>query len=372
MKTGARLLHTGIILPATFLLYSITGYAQIMRSDTTASAYAKIYAYALDANIRPAMQLVAAFHAPLSDRDSTFKATFEARFLYPHDRSRYPAQSSAIDSLVAIYKDYWRKSMLDTAANYDTLLSERVTAYLIAHYPAGGLTGKPSDEAVDDCLKRYIQSQHLYTTGFGKTGRLTDLLVWRTQRDTIYRFKLAGDTTMEPVTFMENFVTLGWEEYATMGRLYPGGWTTTQSLYCVAQAYDLQSETFLVSYLAHESRHYKDYTLFPKLGSADLEYRAKLMELSLAQTSLFELLAFFIANANEQSNSGHSVANYCVIRDLSHRLFNKPFEADMRAWKKAGADAVNKTAAGILRDNTSLLKKEGTGVTQYIRMHPVK
>ena len=43
----------------------------------------------------------------------------------------------------------------------------------------------------------------------------------------------------------------------------------------------------MISYLAHESRHFEDYQLFPKLKSADLEYRAKLTELSMANETLY-------------------------------------------------------------------------------------
>ena len=51
---------------------------------------------------------------------------------------------------------------------------------------------------------------------------------------------------------------------------------------------DRTSETFLVSYLKHEARHFADTLDFPNLSGADLEYRAKLTELAFACGTSFE------------------------------------------------------------------------------------
>ena len=166
---------------------------------------------------------------------------------------------------------------------------------------------------------------------------------------------------------MDNFITLGWEEYATIGRYYPGGWATVKALYCVKKAYDLKSEKFLISYLAHESRHFTDYKLFPKLTSTDLEYRAKLTELSLAQKTLYDLLKFFINNANYDSDNGHSVANYCAIRDLSKALFKVEFEKDINKWKNISTNKINKTAYKILLANTKAMLLIGPYIQKYIK-----
>lgn len=94
---------------------------------------------------------------------------------------------------------------------------------------------------------------------------------------------------------MDEFVTLGWTEFATMDKYHPGGWATDDALNCVKKAYDVSSETFLISYLAHEGRHCSDYKHFPKLrNSADLEYRAKLTELSMADSTLLQLIVFLL------------------------------------------------------------------------------
>ena len=152
-----------------------------------------------------------------------------------------------------------------------------------------------------------------------------------------------------------------------MGKYYPGGWATNNSLFCVKSAYDISSENFLVSYLAHESRHFSDYKLFPKLSGADLEYRAKLTELSLAKKSLFDIINFFINNANYESENAHPVADYCVIRALSGILFNEDFEKNIYLWEDKGVEAINKYSRDLLKQNTSDLKKIGENVQKFIK-----
>jgi hypothetical protein len=97
--------------------------------------------------------------------------------------------------------------------------------------------------------------------------------------------------------------------------------------------------------------------LFLNLGSADLEYRGKLVELAMAKTTLYDLIEFFITNANYNSDNGHSFANYCVIRDISKILFKKDFEKDVAKWKTVSIKKINKTAYKVLTANTKALKK---------------
>jgi hypothetical protein len=98
-----------------------------------------------------------------------------------------------------------------------------------------------------------------------------------------------------------------------------------------------------------------------------LEYGAKLTELSLLKKTLYEITENFIDNANYESDNGHSVADYCVIRDLSKVLFKVEFEKDISRWKKLSTEKINKSAYDILKANTKALKKQGAGVEKYIK-----
>ena len=118
----------------------------------------------------------------------------------------------------------------------------------------------------------------------------------------------------------------------------------------------MSSEEFLISYLAHEGRHFGDYKLFPNLKSSDLEYRAKLTELALAKTTLQETISFFINNSNSQSSNAHSKANYNVIKDMSTLLFKRGFEYDTSKWTKLSEKKIHKAAQKLLKKDTRRLQ----------------
>ncbi|MBI3139635.1 MAG: hypothetical protein HYZ15_13745 [Sphingobacteriales bacterium] len=347
-------------------LFSKTGMAQAESQAAAKPDYTKVYRYCLDGDVMSALRVLGEGGYKLSRQDSIFKTRFESRFKGATDHSDYiGSRRSPIDGLLGIFQSYWRKSLLDNSGNYDTALLNNLFGFLQTTYSPGKQLFFNND-SLDRYLGRYISSLGLHTTGLGKTGRLYDLLVWGSEKDTTYSFTLNREKISSRVMLMDKFVTLGWEEYATLDKYYPGGWATDTALYCVKKGYDLSSEAFLISYLAHESRHFADYKLFAKLSSADLEYRAKLTELSMAKETLFKLLSSFINNANAKSNNGHSIANFCVIRDLSGRLFKTGFEADISKWKKLRIKKVNRVASKLLRSTTKQLLRIGRTVEKYI------
>ncbi len=330
----------------------------------------KIFGYALDGDMAAVLEVIKKDSSQkLSTKDSTIKIKFEERFKYPIDKSNYlSSRKSSIDSLLMIYHNYWRLSLLDPSKKYDALLKRNLVKFLSAkNKTQKKLTDRSSDDAISEALKKYISDAGLHTTGYGTTGKLQDLLVWSTEKDTTYNFEINGEKISARVFLMDKFVTLGWEEYATLDKLHPGGWATTEALYCVKKAYDLKSETFLISYLAHEGRHFSDYKLFPALTTADLEYRAKLTELSMANETLFTLINFFIVNANYESDNGHQVANYCAIRDLSKIIFKTEIEKDLAKWKALDVESIHAAATEALNKNTADLKKAGKKVEKFIK-----
>jgi hypothetical protein len=279
------------------------------------------------------------------------------RFGYEEDIGTYHIiHKSPVDSLLSIYKSYWRRSLLGFNDIYDDSLKEDlINLFEIKNVKLGN--DSLVDTKIEFALKKHIKSKGLYSTGFSRTGKYYDLLVWKSEKDTIYKFKLNNEKIECPVVFMEDFVSLGWQEYATADKIHPGGWATKNSLYCVKKSYDLNSESFLISYLAHEGRHFKDYSDFPRLSNPDLEYRAKLTELSMAKSTIFSLLYFFIANSNFESDDGHLLSNYFVIRDLSQKIFKKKFQNNIEEWKKINPDVIRKISYSLLMENGIFLVK---------------
>ncbi|WP_374172560.1 hypothetical protein [Flavobacterium tructae] len=356
-----RTLKLITLLIFTFFSFSKIN-AQTTPNDSIKLDYTKIYSLALDGNPKLALPLLEIDpNKKITDKDLKFKTNFENRFKFAEDKSDFlETRKSKIDQLLKIYRDYWRFSFLNKEKKTDTLILKNVSNFLKTNFPsAKNLT--LNEDSINVYQKKYIASLGYHTTGFGKTGGLYDLLVWKTEKDTIYKVTYDGKETPIKIYFMDDFVTLGWSEYATLGRYYPAGWATKEALFCVKKAYDLKSENFRVSYIGHEGRHFADYKLFPKLkgvGSADLEYRGKLTEVSLySQEGLMKRLQFFINTGNYDSDNGHSIAAYCVIRDLSRVLFGNDFEKDINKWKAIPASKINEAAAKLLAENTKALEK---------------
>lgn len=332
------------------------------QTDSIKLDTSKIISFALDGNIPKALETVnAAADYKMSNQHMKVKKGYNERFGTATDQSDYlERRHSAIDGLLVIYCDYWRKSFLDYPKVHNSMLRKNLSAFLNKNYkPAKNLKVSDSDKKFGKYLVNYIKSKGLHTTGFSQTGRFYDLLVWKKETDTLYQFTLNGQKIHTPVVFMEDFITLGWEEYATLDKAFPGGWAKPEALYCVKQAYSLDSESFRISYLAHEGRHSEDYKLFPKLVTADLEYRAKLTELSLLDTTLFEVLFFFVTNADAKTEDGHKKADYYVVSNLSKRLFNVDFESDMGKWKSLDLQTIHAASAELLSQNTFALQKSG-------------
>jgi len=355
-----RTLKLVSLLLNLFLLSKIN--AQTASNDSIKFDYTKIYSLALDGNPKQALPLLEIDSTKkIAQKDLKFKTNFEKRFKFKEDKSDFlETRKSKIDELLKIYRDYWRFSFLNKEKRTDTLIMKNVSNLLKANLPSAKNL-MLNEDSINVYQKKYITDLGYHTTGFGKTGALYDLLVWKTEKDTIYKLNYDGKETPVKVFFMDDFVTLGWAEYATLGRYYPAGWATKEALFCVKKSYDLKSETFRVSYIGHEGRHFADYKLFPKLkgvGSADLEYRGKLTELSLySEDGLYKRIQFFINNGNYDSENGHSIAAFCVIRDLSRVIFNTDFEKNIDKWKTIPAKKINEAAAKILEENTKALEK---------------
>ena len=143
-----------------------------------------------------------------------------------------------------------------------------------------------------------------YHALFGKTQGYYGPYIWRDTVPTVYRVELPGGTAEYTVNLLKGFVFRGWMDYLTFGRYGTSGWASPDgTINCVAQAYDFESERFLVSLLKHEAQHTVDMKRFPGITPAELEYRAKLVELHYSGD--LGLLQKFLSEADE-SRTGDS------------------------------------------------------------------
>ncbi len=173
-----------------------------------------------------------------------------------------------------------------------------------------GLLDMPDTE--EELLAERLQSVFEakgYHALFGKTQGHYGPYVWRDTVPTVYQVELPGGTAEYTVNILKGFVFRSWMDYLTFGRYGTGGWASPDgTINCIEQAYDFESERFLVSLLKHEAQHTVDMKQFPGITPAELEYRAKLVELHYS--SDLGLLQKFLSEADEsKADDSHAAAS---------------------------------------------------------------
>ncbi len=157
-----------------------------------------------------------------------------------------------------------------------------------------------------------------YHALFGKTQGYYGPYIWRDTVPTVYRVELPGGAAEYTVNILKGFVFRSWMDYLTFGRYGTGGWASPDgTINCIEQAYDFASERFLVSLLKHEAQHAADMQKFPEITPAELEYRAKLVELHYSGD--LGLLQKFLSEADEsKANDSHAVASARLKREFAN------------------------------------------------------
>ena len=156
-----------------------------------------------------------------------------------------------------------------------------------------------------------------YHALFGKTQGYYGPYIWRETQPTVYRVDLPDGTAEYTVNILKGFVFRSWMDYLTFGRYGTGGWASPDgTINCIEQAYDFESERFLVSLLKHEAQHIVDMKRFAGITPAELEYRAKLVELHYS--SDLGRLQKFLSEADEsRTGDSHAIASVRIKRDFA-------------------------------------------------------
>ena len=156
-----------------------------------------------------------------------------------------------------------------------------------------------------------------YYALFGKTQGYYGPYIWRETVPTVYRVELPGCKAEYTVNILRGFVFRGWMDYLTFGRYGTGGWASPDgTINCVEQAYDFESERFRISLLKHEAQHTVDMRQFPEITPAELEYRAKLVELRYSGDP--GLLRKFLSEADEtRPDDSHAAASVRIRRGFA-------------------------------------------------------
>ena len=174
-----------------------------------------------------------------------------------------------------------------------------------------------ADEALLTERLRSVFEANGFHALFGKTQGYYGPYIWRDTVPTVYHVELPGGTAEYTVNILKGFIFRSWMDYLTFGRYGTGGWASPDgTINCIEQAYDFESERFLISLLKHEAQHTVDMKKFPEITPAELEYRAKLVELHYSGD--LSLLQKFLSEADESKvNDSHAVASARLKREFA-------------------------------------------------------
>ena len=288
------------------------------------------------------------------------KKKYRARFSSDTEKSKAPYNNSVINDICAFYHDYWKIKLLNTPVNCDSILYAKLSHYLVNEKLTKLSFDELSKTIKDDSeLIKVIESEGFYCK-FMLINGIQDLLIWDKQSQAEYSVDLPETNINVNVIFIENYVLNGASDYATFGHSQIGGWASksNSSLFCNKGTYKLKSEKFQYSYLKHESIHLVDLKNYPNIESADLEYRAKLIELIYCtERTIYKRIDEFIIGASTESReNAHSFANYHLICQLSKKLFNNEFEADITKWKSLTPEEINKASLALFQRGSELLE----------------
>jgi hypothetical protein len=292
-----------------------------------------------------------------------WKKKMYARFISKEEVFENTSGNKIINDLSNIYREYWRIELLkhNPENRTDSSLYNNITEYILTNQ----LTNLSKDSLQktiknDSELKRIIEKQG-FKVDFKYRNGFQELFIWDKETTNKYEVILPNDTIYSTVVFIESYHINGYDNYASLGSSSVGGWAIKESatLYCNKSDYDLTSEHFTVSYLKHESLHFTDLNNYPNLSAADLEYRAKLIELMYCtEKTIYDRVIQFINGANSADrNHSHPYANHMLIKNLSKMIFNTEYESNYKKWKKIPVKKINEAATSLYKLSEAVLIK---------------
>ncbi len=216
----------------------------------------------------------------------------------------------ALNDILRQYQVYYRDVFYCGLPEAEAADKLRTRLKALMHLPNAG------EELLTERLRSAFEAEG-YHALFGKTQGYYGPYIWRDTVPTVYRVELPGGTAEYTVNILKGFVFRSWMDYLTFGRFGTGGWASPDgTINCIAQAYDFESERFLVSLLKHEAQHAVDMKRFPAITPAELEYRAKLVELHYSGD--LGLLQKFVSEADEsRADDSHAAASARIRREFA-------------------------------------------------------
>jgi hypothetical protein len=319
-----------------------SGHVSVRTAASPKAAIDRATGMALQGDAASAARLLATQPADsFHDKDSEFRTCMVDRFGRSPSAAPFDPQirDEWLARLTRIYIAYWQRALTNPA--------ERDAAEHDLDAALTVLFGRTADA---ESIKAEV-SKHGAHALLGRTPPLRELMLWQRTTEEQKQVALPEGPHSVKVIYLDDFWLRGWGHYATCGRRGTAGWATEEGLLAVVPAYkSLSDETFYVRFLAHETQHFVDKNALKGLEAWELEYRAKLVELALADQSQPEILQRFCENRSNTRDSAHAYANRQVIHDVSARIGLK--NTDICETRSADPNTVRSAARDVLIQDT--------------------
>lgn len=255
--------------------------------------------------LRPAMEYLARFPE---------QAELYRQYMSLYQQEQYLSYDvdSQLQDILLAYQKYYRDAF------YLEQSPEEAAEGLRARLAGLLGDGAASLDELEELAAEAFRAGGFHFLG-GRTGGCYGPYIWRTEELRRYEVELPEGVQEYAVKLLGGFVMESWLSYLTFGLSGTGGWSNGDGLiHCVKRHYDLESESFRVSLLKHEAQHASDQSRYPGMSSADLEYRAKLVELIYSEER--QLLGRFLQEADAANpGSGHGLAAERIVRGFARR-----------------------------------------------------
>lgn len=293
-----------------------------------------------------------------------WKKRMYERFVSKEEVFENTSGNKIVNDISNIYREYWRVEMMKPLPESRT---DSVLYLNIAEYLQSNKLTKISNDSLrmnikDDSVLKDVIEKEGFKVDFKFRNGFQEIFIWDKESIQKYDVILPKETVQTSVVFIESYHINGYDDFATIGDSQVGGWAEqeTATLFCNKGAYDLDSEKFEISYLKHESLHFTDLNNYPNLSPADLEYRAKVIELMYCtEETIYDRISEFVLGANKSDReNSHPYANYVLIQNLSKLIFSSDFNSDISQWKEVSVERINKAASILYESSEKILNND--------------
>jgi hypothetical protein len=236
--------------------------------------------------------------------------------------------------IIGIYRDYYKKVfwLNEDVKKAETELGESLGKLLFSEKNIGL-------KDVEDHIQKTVEGEGFHFLG-GTTQGYYGPYIWKTTKSKVFDVELPSGTQKYGIDMMDHFLSRSWLDYLSFGKIGTGGWSSSDGKLCMVCPKGLKKLRNLTREaryrfrlnLKHEAQHAYDQKHFPGISSAELEYRAKLVELIYAKDFRTMTKILSEADGTNEANS-HAYASFKIKKNLSVKIFQQDEVGDIVSWK---------------------------------------